>query len=271
MDVNLTVHSVNPVLTPTLTLHGPMGVRGQDCPQEPVLSEQDSRTLPRYSHQRDAFLQSPSVHHGCQIQMFSCKKVLEERAGDQRGVEGDVLASLAPPVHLSGEKLGFTLLVCMVSDFRRGHLEVSWSSPSEDHMFTALNSISVRRKHRGHSAVAIITVVTRDWPSYKCSVSDRRHRKVTKRHRTTSSDVDVRTDTVVVLAMRLILMKIIVFDTLMTIHAVIKWNASVNDVLSRDEDRQRRLSPHLLCLLPPESGLCQRSFAPSTPKTCGVP
>ncbi|KAG7243207.1 hypothetical protein INR49_014809 [Caranx melampygus] len=149
------------------------------------------------------------------------------------GVEGDVLASLAPPVHLSGEKLGFTLLVCMVSDFRRGHLEVSWSSPSEDHMFTALNSISVRRKHRGHSAVAIITVVTRDWPSYKCSVSDRRHRKVTKRHRTTSSDkicyedektedVDVRTDTVVVLAMRLILMKIIVFDTLMTIHAVIK-------------------------------------------------
>lgn len=38
-----------------------------------------------------------------------------------------------------------------------------------------------------------------------------------------STDVGLWTNTVVVLALRLILMKIIVFNTLMTIYAVIKW------------------------------------------------
>ncbi|AWP06986.1 Hypothetical protein SMAX5B_010849 [Scophthalmus maximus] len=108
-------------------------------------------------------------------------------------VEGDVLASLAslaslaPPVHLSGERLGWTLLVCMVGDFRRGHVEVSWRSPSEGHMSTATNSFALNRKHRGQRAVSIITVVTSDWPSYSCSVSHRRHPKVIRRHHTTSA------------------------------------------------------------------------------------
>ncbi|KAK9522684.1 hypothetical protein VZT92_019133 [Zoarces viviparus] len=153
------------------------------------------------------------------------------------GVEGDVLASLAPPVHLSGERLGWTLLVCMVSDFRRGHLEVSWRSPSEGHMSSSPHSIALDRKHRGNSAVAIITVATGNWPSYSCSVTHRKRPKVTRRHHTTSSDhedkicyeyeetegVGVCTDTVVVLVMRLLLMKVLVFNTLMTTYAVIKW------------------------------------------------
>lgn len=150
------------------------------------------------------------------------------------GVEGDVLASLAPPVHLSGERLGLTLLVCMVSDLRRVHLEVSWRSPSEGQMPSTLYSIAVNRKHRDHSPVAIITVATSDWPSYSCSVSHRRHPRVNRKHHTTSSedkicyeddetiDVVVRTNTVTVLAMRLLLLKIIVFNTLMTTYAVIK-------------------------------------------------
>ena len=103
------------------------------------------------------------------------------------GVEGDVLASLAPPVHLSGERLGWTLLVCMVSDFRRGHLEVSWRSPSEGLVSSSPYSVAVNRKHRGNSAVAIITVATGDWPSYSCSVSHRRRPKVPRRHHGTSS------------------------------------------------------------------------------------
>ncbi|KAI9521544.1 hypothetical protein NQZ68_003697 [Dissostichus eleginoides] len=99
------------------------------------------------------------------------------------GVKCDVLASLAPPVHLSGERLGWTLLVCMVSDFRRGHLEVSWRSPSEGQVSSSPYSMAVNRKHRGNSAVAIITVATSDWPSYSCSASHRRHPKVPRRHR----------------------------------------------------------------------------------------
>lgn len=98
-------------------------------------------------------------------------------------VDADVLASLAPPVHLSGEKLGWTLLVCMVADLRRGHLEVSWSSASEGHISMFPYIVDTNRKHRGHSAVAAITVATRDWPSYRCSASHRRHKRVTGRHR----------------------------------------------------------------------------------------
>ncbi|KAK1892997.1 T-cell receptor alpha chain C region [Dissostichus eleginoides] len=75
----------------------------------------------------------------------------------------------------------------------------------------------------------------RDWPSYSCSASHRRHPKVPRRHRSSdhkdntcyereeTEDVVLWTNTVVVLALRLILMKIIVFNTLMTIYAVIKW------------------------------------------------
>ncbi|XP_076746931.1 uncharacterized protein LOC143421484 [Maylandia zebra] len=152
------------------------------------------------------------------------------------GVEGDVLASLAPPVHLSGERLGWTLLVCIVNDFRRGHLEVSWSSASEGHMPTTPYSIALTRKHNVPNVVAVITVTTRDWPSYSCSVSRKRHSKSKRRRRITSSDhqdklcheeekikgIDVWTNTVVILVMRLLLMKILAFDTLMTIYVVIK-------------------------------------------------
>lgn len=102
-------------------------------------------------------------------------------------VDGDVLASLAPPVHLSGEKLGWTLLVCMVGDWRRGHLEVSWSSASEGHISLLPYSIDTNRKHRGHRAVAAITVATRDWPSYKCSARHSRHKKITRRQHSTPS------------------------------------------------------------------------------------
>lgn len=103
------------------------------------------------------------------------------------GVECHVLASLAPPVHLSGERLGWTLLVCVVSDFRRGHLEISWRSASEDHMYVPPYSTVVTRRHRGHNPVATISVATRNWPSYSCSVSQRKHPKVMRRHRTALS------------------------------------------------------------------------------------
>ncbi|XP_047447737.1 uncharacterized protein LOC125012104 [Mugil cephalus] len=152
------------------------------------------------------------------------------------GVEGNVLASLGPPVHLSGERLGWTLLVCMVSDFRRGHLEVSWRSASEGYVSSVPYRHHVSRKHRGQNAVAIITVATRDWPSYGCSVGRRQRAKVKGRRHTTSSgnedkmcheveetgDIRVRTNAVVVLALRLILIKILAYNTLMTIYVVIK-------------------------------------------------
>lgn len=91
------------------------------------------------------------------------------------GVECDMLAALAPPVHLSGERLGWTMLICMVSDFRRGCLEVSWKSALQGHGPSFPTSLALNIKRRG--AVAIITVATGDWPSYSCSVHHRRHQK----------------------------------------------------------------------------------------------
>lgn len=102
-------------------------------------------------------------------------------------VDGQLLASLAPPVHLSGQKLGWTLLVCMVGDFRRGHLEVSWRSASEGHISTLPYSSETNWKHRGHKAVAVLTVATRDWQSYTCSASHRRNNRISRTHRSTPS------------------------------------------------------------------------------------
>lgn len=96
-----------------------------------------------------------------------------------------MLAALAPPVHLSGERLGWTMLICMVSDFRRGRLEVSWKSALQGHAPSFPTSLALSSKRRG--AVAIITVATGDWPSYSCSVSHRRHQKRHKKWHTASS------------------------------------------------------------------------------------
>ncbi|KAF7660167.1 hypothetical protein LDENG_00286800 [Lucifuga dentata] len=153
------------------------------------------------------------------------------------GVEGDVLASLAPPVHQSGERLGWTLLICMVSDLRRGHLEVSWRSSSEDHTSIMPYSFVVGKQGSRRSAIAIITVATSDWPSFSCSVSRRRHPRIKSRHHSTSSDDNSEicyddekakdagrwTNEVSLLAMRLLFLKTLVFNTLMTTYTVIKW------------------------------------------------
>lgn len=103
------------------------------------------------------------------------------------GVEGDMLAVLAPPVHLSGEKLGWTMLFCMVTDFRQGRLQVSWRSASEGHLSSFPTSLVLSSKHHGRGAVAVITVATSDWPSYSCSVNPRRHHKGFRRRHTTPS------------------------------------------------------------------------------------
>lgn len=99
------------------------------------------------------------------------------------GVKGEVLVSLAPPVHLSGEQLGWTLLVCMVRGWRRGHMEVSWRTPSGGRSSAPLYNFAVHGKLRDHSSVAIITVATEDWPAYSCSVRHQQHPRVIRRHR----------------------------------------------------------------------------------------
>lgn len=103
------------------------------------------------------------------------------------GVEGDMLAVLAPPVHLSGERLGWTMLFCIVTDFRQGRLHVTWRSASEGQLSSFPTGLVLSSKHHGRGAVAVITVATSDWPSYSCSVNPRRHHKGLRRRHTTPS------------------------------------------------------------------------------------
>lgn len=156
------------------------------------------------------------------------------------GVKSQMLTALAPPVHLSEDRLGWTLLICMVSDMRRGHLEVTWKTQSGyDHMSEPGFSVVVNSKHRSHSPVSMITVATNDWPAYSCSANHKRRLKVTRKHHNNASgdkikicredeesgdndDYVVWTNTVVVLTLRLLLLKTLTFNTLLTIYTVIK-------------------------------------------------
>ncbi|KAK7934054.1 hypothetical protein WMY93_004950 [Mugilogobius chulae] len=109
------------------------------------------------------------------------------------GAKGNMLTVLAPPVHLSGDRLGWTLLVCVVSDLQRGHLEVKWKMPSgHDIAESPFTSVVVNSRHRSHSPVSIITVATQDWSGYRCSASHKKRPKMTKRHHINhSSDEEI--------------------------------------------------------------------------------
>uniref|UniRef100_A0AAV2MR49 Ig-like domain-containing protein n=1 Tax=Knipowitschia caucasica TaxID=637954 RepID=A0AAV2MR49_KNICA len=144
-----------------------------------------------------------------------------------------MLTALAPPVHLSGDRLGWTLLVCVVSDLQRGHIEVVWK-PSRHYIpESSFTSVIVNDRHQSHSPVSIITVATNDWPGFRCSANHKRRPKIPKRRRVNpSSNEETRcfdemeidyANTVVVLMLRLLLLKIVAFNVLLTIYSVIKW------------------------------------------------
>ncbi|KAJ8005702.1 hypothetical protein DPEC_G00120660 [Dallia pectoralis] len=97
-------------------------------------------------------------------------------------VNGDILASLAPPLHLAGERVGWTVLVCVITDLGRGHLEVNWRSSEEVGPFSAPYSVAGDEHDSGRSAVAIVTVATSVWASYSCYVRHRHHPRAIRTH-----------------------------------------------------------------------------------------
>ena len=91
----------------------------------------------------------------------------------------DLVASLPPPVHLSGEGLGWTVLVCLVTDLGAGHLEVTWGSSGVLAPPGGSLSFGVAGDQQDASAAAVITVATDMWPSYSCLVTHRHQARVT--------------------------------------------------------------------------------------------
>ncbi|XP_052411443.1 pre T-cell antigen receptor alpha-like [Carassius gibelio] len=158
------------------------------------------------------------------------------------GSDAVPFAILSPPFHT--DLNGLTILVCVVHDIHRAELEVAWISSG-----TRGTNPPVSNLLQGHiqSAMSVISVPSSEWMSYTCFVSHRGSDQLLHRHyagfpmETTGmaddeetfdtcldhqssffEDVRANGDLLFVEALRILLIKITIFDILMTVQAVIK-------------------------------------------------
>ncbi|XP_066568107.1 pre T-cell antigen receptor alpha [Amia ocellicauda] len=155
------------------------------------------------------------------------------------GVEADIFATVAPPIHSTGGGGGRTLLVCLVSDFLHTNVEVTWLSngteQSQDYV-----TYSVAKEDDGtHSAVSLLSVDSNEWDLYTCFVNYRRTTVVVSRqytdiadedlddtcyegHRNVSEDIHNQSDAIFILALRLLLLKSTIFNFLLTMKHIVE-------------------------------------------------
>ncbi|KAL1274700.1 hypothetical protein QQF64_027514 [Cirrhinus molitorella] len=156
-------------------------------------------------------------------------------------------AILSPPFHLKTDLSGLTILVCVVHDIHQGELEVAWISSGTRGINPAVSNLL-----QGHSGIqntmSVISVPSNEWMSYTCFVSHRASDQLVHRHYAGFpmetiemaddeekldtclehqsyffEDVRTNSDLLLVQALRILLLKITIFDVLMTVQAVIKW------------------------------------------------
>ncbi|KAK9974345.1 hypothetical protein ABG768_022447 [Culter alburnus] len=156
-------------------------------------------------------------------------------------------AILSPPFHLNTDHSGLTILVCVVHDIHQGDMEVAWISSGTRGTNPAVSNLL--QGHNGiQSAMSVISVASNEWTSYTCFVSHRGSDQHMHRHyagfpkETTESADDEETsnicldhqsslleevrankDLLLIQALRILLLKITIFNILMTAQAVIKW------------------------------------------------
>lgn len=155
------------------------------------------------------------------------------------------------PVHFTTHHSGLTILMCVVHDIRQGEMELAWissgtrgSSPAAYNLFQSVDGIQ--------SAMSLISVASSEWTSYTCFVSHRVSDRLTHRHyaglqkETTEmydlemfddeetsqmcsdhyssflEEVRANKDLLLVQALRVLLLKITIFNVLMTVQVVIK-------------------------------------------------
>ncbi|KAF4112932.1 hypothetical protein G5714_005477 [Onychostoma macrolepis] len=163
------------------------------------------------------------------------------------GSDAVPFAILSPPFHLNTDLNGLTILVCVVHDIHQGELEVAWISSG-----TRGSNPAVSNLLQGHSGIqssmSVISVPSSKWMSYTCFVSHRGSDQLVHRHyagfpmETTEmaddeetfdmcldhqssflEDVRANNNLLFVEALRILLIKITIFNVLMTVQAVIKW------------------------------------------------
>ncbi|KAG7481397.1 hypothetical protein MATL_G00066250 [Megalops atlanticus] len=151
------------------------------------------------------------------------------------GVEAELIATLAPPLHLSGGRGSWTVLVCLVTDAPQANMEVTWLSSRAGGASDVPYRVA-REEDGTHSAISLISVASDEWESYTCFVSYRSSARVIRRHYAGFTDeglggscnedvsevIHTQSDAMLILALRILLLKTIIFNFLMTAVAVIK-------------------------------------------------
>ncbi|KAJ8380420.1 hypothetical protein SKAU_G00011980 [Synaphobranchus kaupii] len=159
------------------------------------------------------------------------------------GVEAEPFATLAPPFHLSRESGSRTILVCLVSHHTRGDMVVTWLSSRAGESSHITHSVA-REEDGTHSAVSVISVATDEWDSYTCFITHSNPVTVIQRryidfldeelHGSCYADVpnaiQIQSDAMFILVLRILLLKLTIFNFLMTTNAVIKWITAVPHV-----------------------------------------
>ncbi|KAI1900320.1 hypothetical protein AGOR_G00048760 [Albula goreensis] len=151
-------------------------------------------------------------------------------------VEAELYATLAPPLHLPNDRGGRTILVCLVSDASKGDMVITWLSSRAGGSSPATHSLT-REEDGTHSAVSVISVATDEWDSYTCFVRQSNPVRGIHRHYIDFPDeeldgscyedesevIQLQSDITLILALRILILKITIFNVLMTMNAVIKW------------------------------------------------
>ncbi|XP_035235609.1 pre T-cell antigen receptor alpha-like isoform X1 [Anguilla rostrata] len=151
------------------------------------------------------------------------------------GVEAEVFATLAPPFHLSRERGSRTILVCLVSDPVRGDMVITWLSTKGEGSSPITHSVA-EEEDGTHSALSVISVPTDAWDSYTCFITHSNPAMVIQRryidfvdeelagscYEDGSNGIQMQSDIVFILALRILIFKITMFNLLMTTSAVIK-------------------------------------------------
>ncbi|XP_064152821.1 pre T-cell antigen receptor alpha-like isoform X2 [Anguilla rostrata] len=137
------------------------------------------------------------------------------------GVEAEVFATLAPPFHLSRERGSRTILVCLVSDPVRGDMVITWLSTKGEGSSPITHSVA-EEEDGTHSALSVISVPTDAWDSYTCFITHSNPAMVIQRRYIDFVGIQMQSDIVFILALRILIFKITMFNLLMTTSAVIK-------------------------------------------------
>ncbi|TRY95890.1 hypothetical protein DNTS_021412 [Danionella cerebrum] len=140
-----------------------------------------------------------------------------------------------------------TILICVVHDIHQEKMELTWISTGTTDITQAVSRIQSSKSGRTgfQSALSLISEASAQWSSYSCFFSHRGSGQTMHRHHagfpkqkakvtedgetyntcldTFLEDVQANRDQLFVHALRILLLKMTIFNILLTAQAIIKW------------------------------------------------